>query len=168
MTRNAEAEIRALVDSFVAELTQHIRTAAVESVQAALLGGAAPARAKSAGPKSTGKKAGKRAPKKTGKGGRRRRRSPEEIEAAKADIVSYVRANPGTAMGDLSSALGEDQAVIRLQLNQLLEEGALRKEGERRGTRYFAGGGGAKKKTKRGKKAKSAKKKSTRKKTARK
>jgi hypothetical protein len=57
--------------------------------------------------------------------------------------------------------------VIRAQVNELLEEKALRKEGERRGTRYFAGSGRASKKaTKRGKKA--GKRKTSKKKTARK
>jgi hypothetical protein len=148
-TKNAQAEIRALVDTFVEELTQHIRTAAVESVQAALLYGGAPARtvAPSSGPKHNGQRgATKAAPKparsgKTAKGRRRARRSPEQIEAAKALIVSHVRSNPGTAMGEMSATLGEDPTVIRAQLNELLKSGALRKEGERRGTRYFAGTG---------------------------
>jgi hypothetical protein len=175
-TNNAQAEIRTLVDSFVDQLTQHIRQAAVESVQQAL-GGSAPARATAP---ATGRKGAKPGPKpkaakakKTGKGGRRVRRSPEEMAAAKDAIVRYVNANPGTAMGDLSAALREDPTTIRTQVNELLEAKALRKEGERRGTRYFAGSGrGSKKATKRGKKAtrkgKAAKRKTSKKKTARK
>jgi hypothetical protein len=168
--KTAQAEIRTLVDSFVDQLTQHIRVAAVESVQEAL-GGHAPARATAAPAKRAGAKPGPKPnaakAKKTGKGGRRVRRSPEQIAAAKDAIARYVNANPGTAMGDLSTALGEDPITIRVQLNELLEEGALRKEGERRGTKYFAGSGRVSKKaTKRGKKA--AKRKTSKKKTVRK
>jgi hypothetical protein len=159
-SKPAQADIRALVDSFVDELTQHIRTAAVEAVQSALLGGGAPAASSAAPRRGAGKKAKKAG--KAKKGGRRVRRSAAEITAAKAEIRRFVQANPGSAMGELSKALGSDPAVIRMQLNELLAEGALRKEGERRGTKYYAGKG-------RATKAKGAKraKKATRKKTAR-
>lgn len=167
MIQNAQADIRSLVDSFVEELTQHIRTAAVEAVQTALLDGGPPARATPQG--HAGKKAAKKATaaaKPKGRG-RRARRTPAEINAAKTEILSLVRSNPGTAMGDLSRALGEDPTVIRAQITELLEAGQLRKEGERRGTKYYVGNGRAAGKAKTKKKA-AGKKKTGRKKTARK
>ena len=147
----AKNDIRTLVDSFVADLEQHIRAAALEAVQDALANGQpAPKKATRKG-RSSKKKAG-----------RRSRRSPAQIEAAKTKIVSYVRSNPGAAMGDLSSALNQDSATLRPQVNELLEAGTLRKEGEKRGTKYFAGKARAARKTKT--KAK-GRKKTTRKKT---
>jgi hypothetical protein len=176
MPKTSEADIRALVDSFVEQLTQQIRISALESVRDALLDGNASA---SAAPARRGHKPGPKpktaAPKATKpKRGKRGRRTPEEIEADKAAILAHVKSNPGTAMGDISAALGQDAETIRAQVNDLLKAKALRKEGERRGTRYFAGGGsagGAKKATKRKKKGsrrgKKSGKRETMKKTAR-
>jgi len=148
MPQTAQADIRALVDSFVEQLTQQIRISALESVRDALLnGGASPAAAPLR--RKPGPTPGKKAAKKRGKRGRR---SPAEIEADKAAIADYVKANPGCAMGEITKALGHDAQTIRAQLNELLDAGVLSKEGERRGTRYYAGGG-AKPKTTRGKKA---------------
>src|SRR5687767_8490009 len=99
----SQEDIRALVDSFVSELTQKIRSAAVEAVQSALMNGDAPARSSAPraqarpGPKP-GKKAGAG---KAAKGGRRIRRNPEEIQAAKERILRHVQSHPGTAMGDM-------------------------------------------------------------------
>jgi hypothetical protein len=164
MPKTSEADIRALVDSFVEQLTQQIRISALESVRDALLDGNASA---SAAPARRGHKPGPKpktaAPKATKpKRGKRGRRTPEEIEADKAAILAHVKSNPGTAMGDISAALGQDAETIRAQVNDLLKAKALRKEGERRGTRYFAGGGrkATKKGSRRGKAGGRAKRKS--------
>jgi len=171
MAQNAESDIRALVDSFVEQLTQQIRISALESVRDALLDGKAPAAAparRKPGPKP-GRKPGPKPKaakaKKTAKGGKRGRRTPEEIEADKAAIADYVKANPGCPMADITDALGLESITLRAQVNELLDAGTIRKEGEKRGTRYFPGGGGSRKATKRGKK-RATKKKTSRKRAA--
>jgi hypothetical protein len=167
--KNAQVDIRALVDSFVDQLTRRIRTAAVESVQMALLDGKASASSKGRRGRKPGPKPGPKP--KAAKAGKRGRRTPAEIEAAKASIAAYVKANPGCPMSDITDALGLDSITLRAQVNELLDAGSIRKEGKKRGTRYFAGSGNSKPKTTRGKKAakrKTAKKRATKKKTTRK
>lgn len=161
---DSNADIRALVDSFVDDLSQHIRAAALEAVRDALLADGAPTTSRAAAPRrGRPKKAAAKPRGKGGKGGKRRRRSATEIAAAKSQILAHIKSNPGCAMGELTKSLGESAITIRAQVNELLSAGSIRKEGERRGTRYFAGKAKAKAKAK----AKTRKKATKRKKTAR-
>lgn len=147
-------QIRARVDEFVDGLRDLIQQAALEAVQVALGADSAPAarapRAKQASaPRAVASVSRK-------KGGKRIRRNREALDQMGDLLVSHVTANPGTGMSDLVAATGVAAPVVRGPLNELLAAGRLRKEGDRRGTKYFAGSG------------KPAAKRSSRKKKARK
>ena len=72
-------------------------------------------------------------------GGARVRRTQAEIEEMKGQILDFVRLNPECTMGQLSAELDAEAKDLRGPLNELLEEGELVKQGQRRGTRYSSG-----------------------------
>ena len=70
----------------------------------------------------------------------------------------------------MGKQLGQPTKDLRGPLTKLMDQGSVRSEGQRRGTRYFPGGGGAARKATRAGKKKAGKrkgkKKTTRKATA--
>jgi hypothetical protein len=72
------------------------------------------------------------------KGGKR---TPAALERMGADVLAYVKANPGKRADQLAAALKTDVGTIRLPMQKLSVERRVRTEGQRRGMRYFAGVG---------------------------
>ena len=98
----------------------------------------------------------------------RKKRASKKGPSIKSTVITKaIRANKGPmGMGDLSKATGQEAALLRTALAELIEEGVVVKEGAGRGTTYgLVKKGGAKKV---GKKKKVAKKKVAKKKVARK
>jgi DNA-binding NtrC family response regulator len=126
------AEVDALVRQFVDDLEQLVRRAALEAVKEALE--AEPTGSAAAGPAT--RPAGG-APRR-----RRARRSKAGREELARALVEHIGAHPGAKMEDIKEALGEETKTLRPIVNRLLSDGQLRKEGERRATRYFPGEGG--------------------------
>lgn len=54
-------------------------------------------------------------------------------------LLKYVKSNPGSRSEDVTAALGTNAASIRPVMHELIAEGRVRTEGQRRGMRYFAG-----------------------------
>jgi hypothetical protein len=99
-----------------------------------------------------------------GKGkGKRIRRTAAALEQDMEQLQAYVVAHPGLRLEEISVGMGVDSKNLKRPVTLLLAGKRLRKEGERRGTRYFASGtgGAAKRGTKTAKKR--ARKKVTRK-----
>lgn len=160
--QTADQQIRALVDAFVADLSGLVRQSALEAVHD-VLGGSAPAPAAPKRQSSAPKRAAS-APKKP-KGGKRIRRSPEDLQAMADTVQAHVRQNPGQGIEQISRELGIPSAELKHPVSLLLSSNALRTEGQRRGTKYFAAAGGPRKSS--AKKA-PAKKKASKKRTAKK
>ena len=158
-----DARIRACVDSFVEQLSALVRQAALQSVQEALVAAGAPAPARRGRPRKKATAPARRASKKRG------RRSSAAVSKTTDAALTFVKANPNCSVGEIGAGLGLTTKDLRLPLMKLLADGKLRTTGQKRGTRYHAGGGGRKKKAKRkaGRK-KATRKKATRKKAARK
>lgn len=125
-----EREIHARVEAFVAELTVLIRRAALESVTQAL-GTGAPQRAAPVAPRPKRTRAAA-----SSSGGRR---SPKQLASTRDALSAHVAANPGQRMEEIKKALGLTTAQLRRPMTQLLAAGAIRREGEKRASRYFAG-----------------------------
>jgi len=125
---NIESEIRILVDTFVGDLTEMIRTAALQSVQEALAGEHVARAPKSRKAATTPKKAAK---------GKRVRRSAAQVEQLGNTIQAHIRKNPGQRLGEIASALGVETKDARRPAFALIEEGKLTTTGQRGGTRYF-------------------------------
>ncbi len=133
---NVENEIRARVDSFVNELSALVRQAALDSIRAAIAGGslAQPARRSVA-------RATKTASAAPAVPGRRGRRPSAESEHAAQALLAHVQSSPGQRLEEIGAALKMPTQVLKGPAGRLLRAGALRTEGQRRGTRYFPGSG---------------------------
>ena len=153
--------IRSCIDSFVEKLTTLVKHAALEAVSDAL-GSAAPAR-RAPGRRRTKKKAARRTTRK--KAAKRVRRSSGDVDATAAAVLAHVRANPGQSITEIAAALGLSSKDLRLPVLKLLEQRKIKTTGQRRGTRYHAGGrrGPAKRKATR---KRAAKRKATKRKRA--
>lgn len=156
-----DSDLRARVDAFVADLSELIREAALDAVHEALgsMPAARPARRGPGRPPAKRKGRKKAAKRKAAKRGKRVRRSSAELDRLKSSFLSYVRSNPGERLEQIGVGMGIDTKELKRPVQLLLEEGKLRTEGQRRGTKYFPGKGGATRK-----KARKAGKRKTRKK----
>ncbi len=149
---NTEKAIQAHVASFVRDLTAMIRESALETVRAAL----GEAVTKKRGP---GRPRGSRSTKAKAKAttrrrkGKRIRRSTEDVEALGARILAHLKANPGQGVTEIARALRRTSKDLKLPIQKLLADKKLKTKGERRGTKYFAGGRGPTRKTAAQKKA---------------
>jgi predicted HTH transcriptional regulator len=65
------------------------------------------------------------------------RRSSEAVEQVGASLVEYVKANPGQRGEQIAEALGTDTRTMRLPIQKLIADGAVRTKGEPRGMRYY-------------------------------
>lgn len=122
-----EEQIRERIEQFVDELTQLVRESAMSAVSEALgeSVGAPRARGGAARPRMERARGGRRS------GGRRT--GPE--------LLAFVSANPGMRVDEIATAMGTTSKGLQPAIKQLLADGALTKEGQRRGTRYFMGSG---------------------------
>lgn len=140
----ATPDIRSRVDAFVADLQELIRTAALGAVMMSLEAGV---------PGSTGRRrmrAASRATRRAAsavrtaarKAGKRIRRSTEDVEALAAKVLAHVKANAGHRLEDIGRGLRMDTKHLKRPIQKLRAERRLKTEGQKRGTKYFAGSGG--------------------------
>jgi hypothetical protein len=139
-TQDIESEIRSLVDSFVNEISARVRQAALDSLRQAIEGHGAPSRRR-------GRPAARAAAPLAGSAsvasvpGRRGRKPSAASAQAAVDLQAFVLANPGQRLEQIGAALGQDTKGLKGPMARLVRDGILRTEGQRRGTRYFAGSG---------------------------
>lgn len=132
-------QVRSLVESFVAEMSDLIRRSAMETVQVALAGGEAPRRGRRGAP------AGRRgaapalaAP----RGGARLRakgakRSPDELEELTNQLLAYVKGNPGQRIEQIAEGMGTSTKELNLPAKKLIGNKSLKTRGHKRATQYF-------------------------------
>ncbi|UJR82891.1 hypothetical protein [Sandaracinus amylolyticus] len=113
-----ERDIETLIRSFTLDLQRLTRSAVVESVASALGSNGAPAR-RAAAP-ALG------APRASAKGDHTVR------------VLEQVRATPGIRVEQLAEKLARPSAELKPVVAKLVASGDLRKQGQRRGTRYYA------------------------------
>jgi hypothetical protein len=114
-------EIQALVDNFVADLSELAKRIAIEQVKVAFGVGGKLAAAPASNQRVT-----------------RARRAPREIEALRDRLLAAIAQQPGLRTEDLNAALGTRTSQIGQPLRRLVAQHLVRTEGARRGTRYFA------------------------------
>lgn len=129
---DVDRQIRDRVESFVAELTDLVRQAALESVSEVLGGQAVPGLARRRGGRPP-------RPRMRRRGGKR---SPEEIEATTHRVLEYVRQNPGHGVEQMAMDLATNTKDLTLPIKKLLGNGDLLTEGQKRATKYYATSGG--------------------------
>ena len=138
MITKSTDEIRARIDKFVQELDLLVRRQTLDALKAVLSGDSPSPRAStSAAP----------APARARRGRRGAAPSPETTAQVLASIQGAGDA--GIAASDIGKALGASSKDLRKVLQGLQAEGQIHTTGQRRGTRYHAGGGGGAKKVRR-------------------
>jgi hypothetical protein len=119
-------EIQALVDNFVADLSELAKRIAIAQIKTAFGAGAKFATA----PSFTSPPPPERAS--------RSRRGQREIEALRGRVLSAISERPGRRAEDINTTLGTKTPQIAQLLRRLVADQLVRTEGARRGTRYFA------------------------------
>jgi hypothetical protein len=148
---NSNQQIDSAVQSFVTEISNLVRLAALEAVHAALGGGAAPVRRGPGRPRGSGKRgpgrpkgsrnAAKAMPARAARGGKRGRRSSEDVDATAAKFLAFVKANDGKRLEEIAKGLKLPTSVLKLPAQKLLAAKAVRTTGQRRGTKYHVASG---------------------------
>lgn len=138
MATNTEQLIRERVDAFVADIADLIRQTALESVNEAL--GGTPARR--GRPKKAAAAGAAQAPAKRRrrKGGKRIRRTAEEVEALAEKLHDAIASAPGSGLSSIADSLGEEIKDVRRPVHMLIEAGRIKTTGQRRGMKYFPAG----------------------------
>ena len=68
----------------------------------------------------------------------RGRRSSTDVQQMGRKLLAYVKANPGQRGEQIAEALGTDSKGIRGPMKKMIDDGAVRTKGERRGMRYYS------------------------------
>jgi hypothetical protein len=131
-----ESEIKARIETFVQELDLLIRKSTLEALKSVL---ATNGTAFASPTRRRGRPAGSGA----SKGARRGRRPAANVEAASDKILSHVQSNDGQSVSEIAAATGTPLPVAKKALSSLLNAGAVKKTGQKRGTRYHTGSGRA-------------------------
>ncbi|MGC4089804.1 MAG: DNA-binding protein [Polyangiaceae bacterium] len=129
-------QVRSLVESFVAEMSDLIRRSAMETVQHALAGGEAPRRGRRGA--AAGRRGAALAPV---KGARVRakgaKRSPDELEELTSQLLAYVKGNPGQRIEQIAEGMSTSTKELNLPAKKLIGSKALKTRGHKRATQYF-------------------------------
>jgi len=116
------------ISAFVTELDALVRKTALEALRGLLDGTSTSAR--------PGRPAGRRR-------GPGRPRGSANVEGASDAILAHVRANDGQTVGEIVQGAGVAPKAAKKAIIGLLASGALKKSGQKRGTRYHVGSGRA-------------------------
>jgi hypothetical protein len=130
-------EMNRTVQSFVAQITELARRAAIDTLESAFTGrasrsSAAPVAA--AAPAVAGvARAGRP------RGGRGAKRTPADLEALSEKFASFVKANPGLRIEQINKELGTTTKDLALPIRKLIAEAMVSAKGQKRSTTYFPG-----------------------------
>ena len=133
-----QREIADRVSRFVAEITRLARQTAMDTLGAALQTEVRSGRR--AGHVATSIDVAAPRPRRLAKGAKR---SPAELEELVSTLHGYIKANPGQRIEQIKKAVGFSTKDLVLPVRKLIEAGAVRVEGHKRSTKYFAGNGEA-------------------------
>lgn len=118
-----QSDIQRLVDSFVAQVTELARRAAMNSLESAFGG--------------RGRGAGAGLPR-VGRG-RGAKRTGAELEQLQEDFLAFVAKHPGLRIEQINKQLNTTTKDLQLPIRKLIAEGYLKVKGKKRSTTYFPG-----------------------------
>jgi len=124
---NFDHQIKKAIESFVEELSELVRAAAVQSVTEAFGGGGGATRVAVAS-------RGPRVARARAKGQKRR---PEDLEALVGQLLNAIKASPGLRMEQIAKSLKSSTQELALPAKKLIAEKKIKTKGERRATKYF-------------------------------
>jgi len=133
-----EQQIQARIETFVEELSELVKQAALDSVSRALAGSNG-ATARRGGRRS--KTNGSKAPQPTRRrrpGPRGPKRSPEALAKLQAALLEEIQLNPGQRMEQIGKTLGVATKDLDLLIKKLIASKRIKKRGKTRATTYFA------------------------------
>jgi hypothetical protein len=122
MSNPIEDQIKARIQAFVGELDLLVRKSTLEALRD-VLGGAPAVR------RGPGRRPGPGRPR------------TADVAGLGDAIVAHVKANDGQTVGEISKALSAAPKEAKKVIARLIASGALKKTGQKRGTRYHAGSG---------------------------
>ncbi|MEM6961983.1 MAG: hypothetical protein AAF550_09625, partial [Myxococcota bacterium] len=109
-----DRQIHARIHTFVDELNDLVRQAAIDAVAEAITGTSVRAKPVSISSRAPIERKG-------------RRRSSEAMDKARKALLAYIEANPGVRMEQIGVGLKTPTKELARPLKQLLTEGALRR-----------------------------------------
>ena len=143
-TSSLDQEIQDRIHSFLSELSGLVKRSALEAVHEVLGQNGAPRRGpgRPRGPGRRGpgrpRKAGRPGrPGRAARGGKRVRRSPEELSQISARVLAQVRSKAGQRLEEIGRALKTDTAILKRPVAMLVASKKLKTTGQKRGTKYF-------------------------------
>lgn len=119
-----QSDIQRLVDTFVAQVTELARRAAMNSLETAF-GGRGGRAAASSLPR-------------VGRG-RGAKRTGAELEHLQEEFLVFVTKNPGLRIEQINKQLNTTTKDLQLPIRKLLADGYLKAKGKKRSTTYFPG-----------------------------
>ena len=142
---SVQNEIQIRIASFVVELEQLVRRAAIEAVSDALgqptaRVATAAGRSLVAGHASTSVSRAVEAAAKPTSAPRRRqggKRDPKAIDALTERTAAYIKANAGKRIEEIGKALNTPTKELALPIIRLLGNKTIKKSGQKRATKYF-------------------------------
>ena len=132
MKNDIDSQLSSRIQAFARELQDLLRQQALAAVRSALGGSG---RAASAPAVSQEPAKGASRPAKPSR--KRRGRPGADLSALTEPILSMLRATPGQRADALARALGTTPKELKRPIDRLLADGAVRKEGKARATRYY-------------------------------
>lgn len=69
------------------------------------------------------------------------KRAPEHLEALQTKVLNFVKKSPGLRIEQINKELGTRTKELQLPIKKLLAAKAIRANGKRRSTKYFAASG---------------------------
>ena len=128
-----EKDMNQAVQSFVTQISELARRAAIDTLESAFGGRAGRKAEIGAGPAAVAAApAGRRR-------GRGAKRSSEDLEALSETFASFVKAHPGLRIEQINKELGTTTKDLALPIRKLVAQGMISAKGKKRSTTYFPG-----------------------------
>jgi len=116
---NFQSEMDRVVSTFVAQVTDLARRAAMDLLESSL-GGGSHTRMRRRSTRGGGK------------------RAPADIDRLRDQFVAFVTKNPGLRIEQINAQLGTTTKDLALPVRKLIADGVIKTKGTRRSTAYFA------------------------------
>ncbi len=127
-------EMNRTVQSFVAQIAELARRAAVDTLESAFNGRSTRGGARAvAVPASSNGRAGRP------RGGRGAKRTAADLEVLSEKFASFVKANPGLRIEQINKELGTATKELALPIRKLIADRMIVAKGHKRSTTYFPG-----------------------------
>jgi hypothetical protein len=141
-------QIKARVNSFVTELSEHIRQTTLRDFAEALKNAEGPSPTRRTSPQveiASARQQRKVAVRKPGRPAKApvaaapaaQPPAPASLAQLMARIHGYIKANPGQGVTPIATSLGTSNQDLRFPIRMLVDENKIMSKGKTRGTRYF-------------------------------